>query len=68
MGKFKRPPRQKDTLRDLNVRPTKERGQNFLINPEVPRSIVEFANFPSDAKVVEIGPGTGALTECLSAF
>jgi 16S rRNA (adenine1518-N6/adenine1519-N6)-dimethyltransferase len=67
MGKY-RPPRQKDTLRELNVRPTKERGQNFLIDPEVPRSIVQFADFPVDAKVVEIGPGTGALTECLGAF
>jgi 16S rRNA (adenine1518-N6/adenine1519-N6)-dimethyltransferase len=68
MAKFKRPERQKDTLKNLNVRPTKERGQNFLINPEVPRSIVAFANFPADAKVVEIGPGTGALTELLSGF
>lgn len=68
MGKFKRPERQKDTLKNLNVRPTKERGQNFLINPEVPRSIVDFAHFPAQAKVVEIGPGTGALTELLAGF
>lgn len=67
MGKS-RSPRQKDTLRELNVRPTKERGQNFLIDPEVPRAIVRFADFPFDAPIVEIGPGTGALTECLSDF
>ncbi len=61
-----RPPRQKDTLRDLRVRPSKERGQNFLIRPDVPESIVAFGAIPSGAHVVEIGPGTGALTEFLA--
>ncbi len=67
MRKDRRPGRVKDTLRDLNVRPTKERGQNFLIRPDVIESIVTFAAPPSDAHVVEIGPGTGALTEKLSS-
>lgn len=64
----KRPGRglEKDTLRDLNVRPSKERGQNFLIRPEVPEAIAQFGNLPSDAHVLEIGPGTGALTEHLA--
>lgn len=61
-------PRTKDTLRSLDVRPSRERGQNFLIRPEVPQSIVQFASAPCDAHVVEIGPGTGALTEYLSAW
>ena len=56
------PKRQKDTLRDLNVRPTKERGQNFLIWPEVTESIAAFGELPEGQHVVEIGPGTGALT------
>ena len=61
-----RPKRQKDTLRELNVRPTKERGQNFLIRPDVPESIAEFGEIPAGAHVVEIGPGTGALTSFLA--
>jgi 16S rRNA (adenine1518-N6/adenine1519-N6)-dimethyltransferase len=60
--------RQKDTLRDLQVRPTKERGQNFLIRPEVPEMIAAFGDVPLDRHVVEIGPGTGALTERLAQF
>lgn len=66
MAKAPRRERAKDTLRDLNVRPTKERGQNFLIRPEIPQAIVEFGRVPAHAKVVEIGPGTGALTEHLA--
>lgn len=68
MGKGPRRERAKDTLRDLNVRPTKERGQNFLIRPEIPQAIADFGNVPEDALVVEIGPGTGALTEHLARF
>ncbi len=66
MGKERRPTRAKDTLRDLDVRPTKERGQNFLIRPDIIESIVSFAAAPSAAHLVEIGPGTGALTEKLA--
>jgi 16S rRNA (adenine1518-N6/adenine1519-N6)-dimethyltransferase len=68
MAKGPRRERAKDTLRDLNVRPTKERGQNFLIRPEIPQAIADFGNVPEDAQVVEIGPGTGALTEYLTKF
>lgn len=60
--------RQKDTLRELQVRPSKERGQNFLIRPEVPQMIADFGAVPHDKHVVEIGPGTGALTECLAHY
>lgn len=60
--------RQKDTLRELNVRPSKERGQNFLTRPDVIHEIVSFAAAPADATVIEIGPGTGALTEQLAGF
>jgi 16S rRNA (adenine1518-N6/adenine1519-N6)-dimethyltransferase len=59
-------PRAKDTLRDLDVRPSKERGQNFLIRTEVPEAIVAFGDVPQGAHIVEIGPGTGALTTHLA--
>jgi 16S rRNA (adenine1518-N6/adenine1519-N6)-dimethyltransferase len=68
MAKVRPPARAKDTLRQLDVRPSKERGQNFLIRPEVIDSIVEFAAAPKQAHVVEIGPGMGALTERLSSW
>lgn len=58
--------RAKDTLRDLDVRPSKERGQNFLIRPEIPEAIVAFGAAPPEAHIVEIGPGTGALTTHLA--
>ena len=65
-GEPKRSERTKDTLRSLRVRPSKERGQNFLIRPDVVESIVSFGNAPDGAHVVEIGPGTGALTKYLA--
>jgi 16S rRNA (adenine1518-N6/adenine1519-N6)-dimethyltransferase len=47
----------------------KSYGQNFLINPEVPRRIAEssrsFADCDKPAGVIEIGPGVGALTQYL---
>ncbi len=61
-----KPRRAKDTLRELEVRPTKERGQNFLIRPDVVDQIVGFADVQQGTQVVEIGPGTGALTELLA--
>ncbi len=59
--------RAKDTLRDLDVRPSKERGQNFLIRPEIPEAIVAFGAAPEGAHIVEIGPGTGAMTTYLAS-
>jgi len=46
-------------------RPTKRLGQNFLKDPRVISRIIEaFAPKP-DETVIEIGPGTGALTPML---
>lgn len=44
----------------------KSLGQNFLIDPNILRKIVDFANVTSDSGVIEIGPGIGALTEQLA--
>lgn len=40
-------------------------GQNFLIDPNLQRKIVEALSLRSDDEVLEIGPGRGALTEHL---
>lgn len=58
--------RAKDKLKDLGVRPRKERGQNFLIDDLVLEQIAMFIGVKSDDTVVEIGPGLGALTKRLS--
>ncbi|HEX7071216.1 MAG TPA: 16S rRNA (adenine(1518)-N(6)/adenine(1519)-N(6))-dimethyltransferase RsmA [Rhodothermales bacterium] len=47
------------------LRPLKRLGQNFLTDPNVARKIVASVPAPPEARVVEIGPGTGALTGLL---
>ena len=49
----------------LDVRPTKQRGQNFVIDPNTVRRIVREAAVGPDDVVVEIGPGLGSLTLAL---
>lgn len=49
----------------LSVTPSKERGQNFIINPFVVEKIVQFGAPQPNEKLVEIGPGLGALTSAL---
>ncbi|GAA2385468.1 16S rRNA (adenine(1518)-N(6)/adenine(1519)-N(6)) -dimethyltransferase RsmA [Streptomyces glaucosporus] len=46
----------------LGVRPTKQRGQNFVIDANTVRRIVRTARVRPDDVVVEIGPGLGSLT------
>lgn len=41
----------------------KSLGQNFLNNSHVPKQMAEAADLNSEDVVVEIGPGTGALTQ-----
>lgn len=61
-------PRAKDMLRDLGVVPTKQRGQNFIIDPNVLQQIIEFGSPKQGDHLVEIGPGLGALTEKLVLY
>ena len=46
----------------LGLRPTKQRGQNFVIDPNTVRRIVRAAGVGADDVVVEVGPGLGSLT------
>ncbi len=45
-----------------DLRPRKQLGQNFLAHPGTARMIVERARIGADDRVLEIGPGLGALT------
>ncbi|MER7990398.1 16S rRNA (adenine(1518)-N(6)/adenine(1519)-N(6))-dimethyltransferase RsmA [Streptomyces noursei] len=49
----------------LGVRPTKQRGQNFVIDANTVRRIVRTAGVRPDDVVVEVGPGLGSLTLAL---
>jgi len=46
----------------LGLRPTKQRGQNFVIDANTVRRIVGLAGVGPDDAVLEIGPGLGSLT------
>ena len=49
----------------LGLRPTKQRGQNFVIDPNTVRRIVRTAGLRADDVVLEVGPGLGSLTLAL---
>jgi 16S rRNA (adenine1518-N6/adenine1519-N6)-dimethyltransferase len=49
----------------LGLRPTKTRGQNFVIDANTVRRIVRTAGVGPDDVVVEVGPGLGSLTLAL---
>ena len=50
----------------LPFRPKQSLGQNFLQDPNMAEKIVGTLGAPSDAHVVEVGAGTGVLTERLA--
>jgi 16S rRNA (adenine1518-N6/adenine1519-N6)-dimethyltransferase len=50
---------------ELGLRPTKQRGQNFVIDPNTVRRIVRASRVTADDVVLEVGPGLGSLTLAL---
>ena len=51
----------------LDLRPTKQRGQNFVIDANTVRRIVRESGVTGDDVVIEVGPGLGSLTLALLA-
>lgn len=49
-------------LDELGVRPSKQRGQNFVHDANTVRRIVATSGVTADDSVLEIGPGLGSLT------
>ena len=47
----------------MNFVPNKSLGQNFLLNKKIIKDIVELGKITNESTVIEIGPGTGNLTE-----
>ena len=54
-----------EILRNTDIHPDKDYGQNFLLEPEIAKSIVELLNADKNDEVLEIGPGLGSLTHFL---
>ncbi len=49
----------------LGLRPTKQRGQNFVIDANTVRRIVRVSGVDAEDVVLEVGPGLGSLTLAL---
>lgn len=54
-----------EILRSFSFSMKKNYGQNFLVVPTVPLDIVNKIDIDKETLVIEIGPGVGALTQCL---
>lgn len=62
-----RPSQVRELADTIGLRPTKGRGQNFIVDPNTIRRIVRIAGCQSNDHIVEIGPGLGSLTLGLAA-
>ncbi len=60
------PRRLQHYLEQRGLRPRRGWGQNFLIDGNTARKIVDAASFSPGDRVIEIGPGAGALTAVLA--
>ncbi|MGZ4161827.1 MAG: 16S rRNA (adenine(1518)-N(6)/adenine(1519)-N(6))-dimethyltransferase RsmA, partial [Neobacillus sp.] len=60
------PVRTKAILEKYGFSFKKSLGQNFLIDTNILRKIVDFAEIGENTSAIEIGPGIGALTEQLA--
>ena len=49
----------------MKLKPNKKLGQNFLIDKNVIKKIAECTTIENKNEILEIGPGTGNLTEFL---
>ena len=45
-----------------SISPSKDKGQNFLVEPLICEKIVKLAKISANSKVIEVGPGLGSLT------
>lgn len=56
----------RELAQELNLTPTKQWGQNFVIDPNTVGRIVHAARLVPTDVVVEVGPGLGSLTVALA--
>jgi 16S rRNA (adenine1518-N6/adenine1519-N6)-dimethyltransferase len=55
-----------ERFREMGIRPATRHGQNFLIDLNLVRLIVEAAELTADDVVLEVGTGTGSLTAMMA--
>lgn len=55
----------KSQMQELGISPKRSMGQNFLIDEEMISKIVRCVRLTENSNLLEIGPGLGALTDCL---
>ncbi|MGH1467749.1 MAG: 16S rRNA (adenine(1518)-N(6)/adenine(1519)-N(6))-dimethyltransferase RsmA [Bdellovibrionales bacterium] len=58
----------KKLLEELEIKPLKSLGQNFLIDESIIQKICTYKDLPSFDRVIEIGPGLGSLTSNFEDF
>jgi 16S rRNA (adenine1518-N6/adenine1519-N6)-dimethyltransferase len=56
-----------ERFREMGIRPATRHGQNFLIDLNLQRVIVDAAELTAEDVVLEVGTGTGALTAMMAA-
>ncbi len=56
----------RELLDSAGVRPNKRFGQNFLIDLNLMRLLIDTANIQNNDVVLEVGTGTGSLTEAIA--
>lgn len=61
-GELLSAPRIRALAEELGVHPTKQWGQNFVVDPNTIRRIVGLAELDGSEHVLEVGPGLGSLT------
>ena len=52
----------KKLLASIEIKASKQKSQNFLIDPAIPEKIVRLSGIDKSCGVLEVGPGLGALT------
>ena len=55
-----------EIVNKANLKPDKDYGQNFLVEPDICKRIVDSLNIDESDDVIEVGPGLGSLTHYLS--
>jgi len=55
-----------ETLAEAGIQPRKRYGQHFLIDGNLMRRLVDSAELDRSDRVLEVGPGTGGLTDLLA--
>lgn len=55
-----------EIVQKASLRPDKDYGQNFLVEPVVSNRIVEALNINKEDNVLEVGPGLGSLTHFIA--